>query len=288
MKLINFTLWTLFLIIPFLFSACTEEDEQMADLVANSSISLPEKAAEYLDYLYPNEEYTDLQYLPNAITSEGMYYVAYEDGRTVCFDDDCELLEVTFPNGDIPVRLQALANTIHGIAQNYASPVVGVMRTAYGVAYELEEGHRIAAYEEGKLGFEQLNLHEGPAADEILPPAVFSFVDAYFPEMTIWNIVCPDTEYSPEVDFSYRLWIGNGITITFDRDEQLQSVINETKELLPENILQSMPEEVQLWLKETRPEMDIFSVDIARGEDGVVYTFGTQSGETYSILTSPS
>ena len=59
----------------------------MSDLVATPGISLPEQATEFLNYLYPNDEYTDLQYLPNAITSEGMYYIAYEDGRTVCFDD---------------------------------------------------------------------------------------------------------------------------------------------------------------------------------------------------------
>ena len=141
----------------------------MSDLVATPGISLPEQATEFLNYLYPNDEYTDLQYLPNAITSEGMYHVAYEDGRTVCFDDAGEPLEITFPDGEVPVRLQALASTIQGITRFYDSAVIGAMRTAYGVAYELEDGRRVAAYEEGKLGFEQLNLHEGPTADELLP-----------------------------------------------------------------------------------------------------------------------
>ena len=71
--------------------------------------------------------------------------------------------------------------------------------------------------------------------------------------------------------------------MTFDRDEQLQSVMNETRELLPESIIQSMPEEVQVWLRETRPEMDICGVDITRDENSIVYTFDTQGGGTYSI-----
>ena len=227
MKTIYLKLWTLLLVAPTFFPACTEEYGPMSDLVATPGISLPEQATEFLNYLYPNDKYTDLQYLPNAITSEGMYYVAYEDGRTVCFDDAGELLEITFPDGEVPVRLQALASTIQGITRFYDSAVIGAMRTAYGVAYELEDGRRVAAYEEGKLGF--------------------------------------------------------GITMTFDRDEQLQSVINETRELLPESIIQSMPEEVQVWLRETRPEMDICGVDITRDENSIVYTFDTQGGGTYSI-----
>ena len=283
MKTIYLKFWTLLLVAPTFFPACTEEYGPMSDLVAPPGISLPEQATEFLNHLYPNDEYTDLQYLPNAITSEGMYYIAYEDGRTVCFDDAGELLEITFPDGEVPVRLQALASTIQGITRFYDSAVIGAMRTAYGVAYELEDGRRVAAYEEGKLGFEQLNLHEGPTADELLPPTIFAFANAHFPETTIRNIVCPDTDSNPKEDFSYRLWIGDGITMTFDRDEQLQSVMNETRELLPESIIQSMPEEVQVWLRETRAEMDICGVDITRDENSIVYTFDTQGGGTYSI-----
>ena len=182
MKTIYLKFWTLLLVAPTFFPACTEEYGPMSDLVATPGISLPEQATEFLNHLYPNDEYTDLQYLPNAITSEGMYYIAYEDGRTVYFDDAGELLEITFPDGEVPVRLQALANTIQGITQFYDSAVIGAMRTAYGVAYELEDGRRVAAYEEGKLGFEQLNLHEGPTADELLPPTIFAFANAHFPE----------------------------------------------------------------------------------------------------------
>ena len=211
-------LWLLLPVAVALLPACSEDTESAPELVVCPSLTLPEKAQAFLDSLYPGELPEGLEYLPNMITDEGAYYIMYSDGRTVSFDDAGEWLEIVFPDGGLPAALTEMAGAVREIRQLYSASVVGVARAAYGRSFRLDDGRQVAMAETGRLGFEQLHLHEGPTADELLPREIGAYVREHFPESVVVNVVCPDWERDPDAVWSYRLWLESGTELAFDND----------------------------------------------------------------------
>lgn len=266
----------LFFFCIMLFAGCAKDDK-MSEQIELSQ--LPGDASVFLKTFFPDQYPQKIEKTKTTdAENEYQYNVLFADNVTIIFDSTGSWQSIISADKELPNQIisRLVLDDIKEYVQNHFgnTPITGIAKSCYGLAITLQNNNKLAfqTYQSQFIGYE-LNVDEYNS----LPNQISNSLSSHFPQVAYHCVIKSMPENSNEVNYMIRL--KNKVKIIFDSENNWTEIYSPDL-LIPESVIQSLPEKVKEKLKDY-PNAEI--TEIIR--IGTQYTI--RVSDTLSIVIDP-